>query len=99
MLIGYMRISKADESQVLEMQCDSLIAAAVKSSRLSQDQVSGLVATSAILSNTIHDLMERKVRFRVLSGQGTKIDTNAGGRLVFGLFATLAEFERELIRA
>ena len=52
------------------------------------------------LVNTIHDLMERKIGFRVLSGQGTTIDTStAGGRLIFGIFAALAEFERELIRA
>ena len=51
------------------------------------------------LVNTIHDLMERKVGFRVLAGQGANIDTTtAGGRLVFGFFAALAEFERELIR-
>ena len=51
------------------------------------------------LVNTIHDLMERKIGFRVLSGQGADIDTTtAGGRLVFGIFAALAEFERELIR-
>jgi Resolvase, N terminal domain len=51
------------------------------------------------LVNTIHDLMERKVGFRVLSVQGANIDTTtAGGRLVFGIFAALAEFERELIR-
>src|SRR5277367_1466475 len=51
------------------------------------------------LVNTIHDLMERKIGFRVLSGQGANIDTTtAGGRLVFGIFAALAEFERELIR-
>ena len=33
-------------------------------------------------------------------GQGTQIDTTtaAAGRLVFGIFAALAEFERELIR-
>jgi DNA invertase Pin-like site-specific DNA recombinase len=41
--------------------------------------------------------MERKVGFRVLSGQGANIETTtAGGRLVFGIFAALAE--RELIR-
>jgi DNA invertase Pin-like site-specific DNA recombinase len=42
--------------------------------------------------------MERKVGFRVLTGQGANIDTTtASGRLVFGIFAALAEFERELI--
>jgi len=40
-----------------------------------------------------------KIGFRVLSGQGANIDTTtAGGRLVLGIFAALAEFERELIR-
>ena len=39
------------------------------------------------------------IGFRVLSGQGANIDTTtAGGRLVFGIFDALAEFERELIR-
>lgn len=34
-----------------------------------------------------------------LAGQGADIDTTtAGGKLVFGIFAALAEFERELIR-
>ena len=48
---------------------------------------------------TIHELMERKIGFRVLTGQGANIDTTtASGRLVFGIFAALAEFERELIR-
>ncbi len=43
--------------------------------------------------------MERKIGFRVLTGQGANIDTTAAsGRLVFGIFAALAEFERELIR-
>jgi len=42
---------------------------------------------------TIHELMERKIGFRVLTGQGANIDS---GRLVFGIFAALAEFEREL---
>ena len=42
--------------------------------------------------------MECKVGFRVLTGQGANIDTTtASGRLVFGIFAALAEFERELI--
>jgi DNA invertase Pin-like site-specific DNA recombinase len=35
----------------------------------------------------------------VLTGQGAAIDTTtAAGKLVFGIFAALAEFERELIR-
>ena len=35
----------------------------------------------------------------MLTGQGANIDTTtASGRLVFGIFAALAEFERELIR-
>ena len=51
------------------------------------------------LVNTIHELMDRKIGFRVLTGQGVNIDTTtASGRLVFGIFAALAKFERELIR-
>jgi DNA invertase Pin-like site-specific DNA recombinase len=35
----------------------------------------------------------------VLTGKGANIDTTtADGKLVFGIFAALAEFERELIR-
>ena len=35
----------------------------------------------------------------MVSGQGANIDTTTpGGRLVFGIFAALAEFKRELIR-
>ncbi|CDL85455.1 recombinase family protein [Xenorhabdus szentirmaii] len=50
------------------------------------------------LVNTIHDLADRKIGFKVLTGQGEEIDTTtASGKLVFGIFAALAEFERELI--
>jgi len=50
------------------------------------------------LVNTVHDLTKRGVGLKVLAGQGTDIDTTtANGRLVFGIFAALAEFERELI--
>jgi DNA invertase Pin-like site-specific DNA recombinase len=46
----------------------------------------------------IDELRQRKVGFRVLAGHGAQIDTTtSNGRLVFGLFAALAEFERELI--
>ena len=50
------------------------------------------------LINTVHDLTKRGVGLKVLTGQGANIDTTtANGRLVFGIFAALAEFERELI--
>jgi len=51
------------------------------------------------LVNTVQNLEERGIGFKVLSGQGAHIDTTtASGKLVFGIFAALAEFERELIR-
>ena len=51
-----------------------------------------LVRTDSMLS-------ERGVGLKVLTGQGTLIDTTtAAGRFSFGIFAALAEFERELIR-
>ena len=127
MLVGYMRVSKADGSQVLDLQRDALAAAGVTAQHLYEDQASGkrddrpgleaclkslregdtltvwkldrLGRNLRHLVNTVHDLMERKIGFRVLTGQGANIDTTTpGGRLVFGIFAALAEFERELIR-
>lgn len=51
------------------------------------------------LINTVDDLNKRNVGFKVLAGVGAQIDTTtANGRLVFGIFAALAEFEAELIR-
>jgi DNA invertase Pin-like site-specific DNA recombinase len=50
------------------------------------------------LINTVHDLTARGVGLKVLAGHGAAIDTTtAAGMLVFGIFAALAEFERELI--
>lgn len=50
------------------------------------------------LVNMVHDLTAREVGLKVLTGQGAAIDTtSAQGKLVFGIFAALAEFERELI--
>ena len=48
------------------------------------------------LVNLVHELTSRGVGLRILTGQGATIDTTtAAGKLVFGIFAALAEFERE----
>src|SRR5665648_315259 len=50
------------------------------------------------LVNTVHDLTARGIGLKVLTGEGPAIDTTtASGKLVFGIFAALAEFERALI--
>ncbi|EJI4859113.1 recombinase family protein [Salmonella enterica] len=50
------------------------------------------------LINTVHDLTGRGIGLKVLTGHGATIDTTTvAGKLVFGIFAALAEFERELI--
>ena len=50
------------------------------------------------LVNTVHDLSQRGVGLKVLTGHGASIDTTKpAGKLVFGIFAALAEFERDLI--
>jgi DNA invertase Pin-like site-specific DNA recombinase len=127
MLIGYMRVSKADGSQSLDLQRDALIAAGVQPRRLYEDQVTGkaerrpgldqclkalrtgdtlvvwkldrLGRDLRHLVNLVHELTARDVGFRVLTGEGAAIDTTTpSGKLVFGILAALAEFERELIR-
>ena len=51
------------------------------------------------LVSMIDELDKQNINFKVLAGNGAEIDTTtANGRLVFGIFAALAEYERELIR-
>ena len=50
------------------------------------------------LVNTVHELATRGVGFKVLTGHGASIDnTTPSGKLVFGIFAALSEFEREFM--
>src|SRR3954452_9370801 len=50
------------------------------------------------LVNLVHDLTRREVGLKILAGQGVQLDTTtANGRLVFGIFAALAEFEHAVI--
>ncbi len=126
MLVGYMRVSKADGSQSTDLQRDALLAAGADPDALYEDKASGkkddrpqlaaclkaLRAGDTLmvwkldrlgrdlrhLVNIVHDLTERGIGLKVLTGQGAAIDTTtASGKLVFGIFAALAEYERELI--
>jgi DNA invertase Pin-like site-specific DNA recombinase len=125
-LVGYMRVSKADGSQSTALQRDALVEAGVDEARIYEDLASGskedrpqlaacvrslregdtivvwkldrLGRDLRHLVNLVHELTEDGVGLKVLTGQGAAIDTTtASGKLVFGIFAALAEFERELI--
>lgn len=51
------------------------------------------------LVKIVESLNRKDAGLRILTGQGSMIDTtHSEGRMIFGLFAVLAEFERELIR-
>lgn len=50
------------------------------------------------LVTTVDRLRANNIGLKVLAGAGAQVDTTtANGRLFFGIFAALAEFERELI--
>jgi DNA invertase Pin-like site-specific DNA recombinase len=51
------------------------------------------------LVNTVQEFFDRGAGFKVLAGHDAEINTTtSSGKLIFGIFAALAEFERELIR-
>lgn len=126
MKIGYVRVSKNDGSQSLDLQKDALLQDNISPERIYQDLCSGkndhrpglesclkalqpgntlvvwkldrLGRNLKHLVNLVSDLHQKGIGFKVLTGQGAQIDTNtANGKLIFGIFAALAEFERELI--
>ncbi|MDW9590519.1 recombinase family protein [Sinorhizobium meliloti] len=120
------RVSKADGSQVHDLQRDALANAGVEADNVYEDSASGkkddrpglaaclkarrrgdtlvvwkldrLSRDLRHLVNLVDDLTKRSIGLKVLTGEGASIDTStANGRLVFGIFAALAEFERALI--
>lgn len=126
MLIGYARVSKADGSQVLDLQKDALLASAIDEINIYSDYASGKLDDRPNLQaclkalrkgdtlvvwkldrlgrdlrhliDIVYELQTREVGFKVLMGQGANIDTTtANGRLIFSIFAALAEYERKLI--
>ena len=119
MLIGYTRVSTADQNR--DSQKDALeaagceriytdVASGAKTDRPGLAQAMETLRKGAVLVvwkldrigrslphlvQLVAELEEREVGFRVLTGE---IDTTtAAGKLVFHLFAALAEFERALI--
>ena len=124
--IGYIRVSKSDVSQSLDLQLDALINAGVDSKRIYKDLASGrkdhrpglenclkalqpgnnlviwkldrLGRDLKHLVNMVDELNNQNIGLKVLAGNGAQIDTStANGKLIFGIFAALAEFERSLI--
>ena len=51
------------------------------------------------LVEIVEDLDVRGVMFKVLAGRGANIDTSTpSGKLIFSIFAAVAEYEREILR-
>lgn len=127
MLIGYVRISKSDGSQTLDLQIDAFKKAGISENCIYKDEASGSIDDRQDLNNClktlrkgdtlvvwkldrlgrnlkqlvnlVQELHDKGVGLKVLTGQGANIDTTTpSGKMVFAIFAALAEFERELIR-
>jgi DNA invertase Pin-like site-specific DNA recombinase len=125
-VIGYVGASRADDSQVLELQHETLLGAGIPAIHHYGDHATGRCDDRAGLEaclkalrkgdtlvirkldslgrdlrhfvNLFHDLPGRGLGMKDIAGQGANLDTTtADGRLVFGIFADLAEFLRELI--
>jgi DNA invertase Pin-like site-specific DNA recombinase len=122
-LIGYMRVSKDDGSQSLDLQKDALVAAGVAPEHLYSDMASGkrddrpgleaclkalregdtllvwkldrLGRNLRHLVTTVEDLHGRGIHFKPLTG--LPFEATANGKLMFGIFAAFAEFERNLV--
>ena len=124
MLVGYVRVSTADERQSTDLQRDALRAAGVDERHVYEDRASGgrddrpglkacleyLTAGDVLvvwrldrlgrslphLVGIVAELRSRGVGLRSLSE--TIDTTTATGELVFHLFASLARYERALVR-
>jgi len=127
MLIGYIRVSKTDGSQVTDLQKDALLESGILEKHIYEDYASGkkdnrpglLSCLKALrddedvlvvwkldrlgrdlhhLINIVDDLSKRKIGLKVLTGYGAAIDTTTpAGKMVFGIFAALTEYELSLI--
>ena len=124
MLVGYMRVSSADERQSVDLQRDALMGAGVDERHLHQDKASGarddrpglkaclddlrsgdvlvvwkldrLGRSLSHLIRIIEELKRRGVAFRSLTEQ---MDTTTPhGEFLFNIFASLAQYERALIK-
>ena len=58
MLIGYARVSKSDNSQVLDLQIDALVNAGVKEENIYSDKISGSIDDRLGLENCLKALRE-----------------------------------------
>lgn len=125
--IGYIRVSRADGDQVVDLQKDALLEEGVIEENIFEDYASGkkedrpglesclkslregdtlivwkldrLGRDLKNLVDIVQNLSNRKIGFKVLTGDGANIDTSTPtGKFIFGVFASLAEYERDLIR-